>query len=723
MKTYLNVIVFFLNTFLFLNAQTWTPTGGPYGGYILSIVLHPNNDNIVFCGTQGGDIYKTVNGGEQWYRLENLKSDILSMAIDPTNPDILYAGTKSNSIYRSTNNGITWNNLNLSNNPINAIAIDKNNTSILYAGVYDSGVFKSSDSGLNWLPINVGITDDRILSLVINPNDSQNLYCGTYYYAFKTTTGGATWIRTDNNINGNYFRIIAIDPLNANTLYVGTDYGVYKSTNSGDSWNRYANGLTNNNIHSLAVDPYNTTTLYTGSEDGLFKSFTSGSSWTSNFTIPPHCIVEEIVVSPLNSNIIYIGFQGEGIYKTTDGGINWNEINYGISNLIVWDIVSHPNNPNILFAGTEIGGIYRTTNGGTNWENVKQRIFDVYALAFDPINPNIIYAGTYGEGIYKSIDNGTNWSQINIGLSDKKIWSIAVDPTNPMIVYTATDNNGVYKSADGGLQWVEVNYLAYGSYRILINPTNSNILYVGSYADIQQSSNAGSSWSDLAGNFSNEYIVALAFKEGSPNTIYFGGGGINSWDGTIYGGIYRMTLDGTTWYKLVDKVYSTDIVINPDITSEIYSSTRNDGIYCTRNSGDVWFKINNGLPSLVVDDLCISGNSVFAALRYGSVWKTNTVTNVDNNDELISGNYFLSQNYPNPFNPTTTISYSIPKTQFVTLKIYDVLGKEVASLVNEEKLSGNYEIKFNGSSLPSGVYFYRLSAGNFTQTKKLLLLK
>ncbi|MHB1688059.1 MAG: T9SS type A sorting domain-containing protein [Ignavibacteriaceae bacterium] len=83
----------------------------------------------------------------------------------------------------------------------------------------------------------------------------------------------------------------------------------------------------------------------------------------------------------------------------------------------------------------------------------------------------------------------------------------------------------------------------------------------------------------------------------------------------------------------------------------------------------------------------------------------------------------MEQNYPNPFNPATTISYSIPVRNFVTLKVYDLFGKEVATLVNEEKNAGNYKIEFNGNKLSSGVYFYRIQTGNFAETKKLILLK
>jgi hypothetical protein len=85
--------------------------------------------------------------------------------------------------------------------------------------------------------------------------------------------------------------------------------------------------------------------------------------------------------------------------------------------------------------------------------------------------------------------------------------------------------------------------------------------------------------------------------------------------------------------------------------------------------------------------------------------------------------YSLSQNYPNPFNPTTTISYSIKENDLVQLKVYDILGREVAVLVNEDQKSGSYQITFNASNLPSGIYFYKLTSGNFTETKKLILLK
>lgn len=98
-------------------------------------------------------------------------------------------------------------------------------------------------------------------------------------------------------------------------------------------------------------------------------------------------------------------------------------------------------------------------------------------------------------------------------------------------------------------------------------------------------------------------------------------------------------------------------------------------------------------------------------------------TGIDNFITNLPENFYVSQNYPNPFNPGTTIEYSIPEPSNVIIKVFDLLGREVATLVNEEKPVGNYNVKFNGSNLASGIYFYRLEAGKFVQTKKLILLR
>jgi hypothetical protein len=107
-------------------------------------------------------------------------------------------------------------------------------------------------------------------------------------------------------------------------------------------------------------------------------------------------------------------------------------------------------------------------------------------------------------------------------------------------------------------------------------------------------------------------------------------------------------------------------------------------------------------------------------LRYLATWDEPVTAK---NDQFYLNSYQLSQNFPNPFNPTTIIKYQIPKLSFVTLKVYDVLGNEIATLVNEEKPAENYEVEFNATNLPSGIYFYQLQIGSFVETKKMVLMK
>jgi hypothetical protein len=99
------------------------------------------------------------------------------------------------------------------------------------------------------------------------------------------------------------------------------------------------------------------------------------------------------------------------------------------------------------------------------------------------------------------------------------------------------------------------------------------------------------------------------------------------------------------------------------------------------------------------------------------------ISGTGNSNKLVPENFYLSQNYPNPFNPTTKIKFGLAKNSFVSLKIFDILGREIKSLVNTQMTAGEYIVDFNGSELPSGAYFYRLETNNFTETKKLILLK
>ena len=160
--------------------------------------------------------------------------------------------------------------------------------------------------------------------------------------------------------------------------------------------------------------------------------------------------------------------------------------------------------------------------------------------------------------------------------------------------------------------------------------------------------------------------------------------------------------DGTNWVNVVRITYVYDA--DGSMTSGL--SKQWDGTNWILGNGVFYFD----------NELISNSSGEKFEIFYASV------TNIRNN-EVSKNNFVLSQNYPNPFNPTTTITYSIPTSGFVTLKIYNLLGSEIATLVNEEKNYGTYKVNWNAQNLSSGVYFYKMQAGSFSETKKLILLK
>ena len=181
-----------------------------------------------------------------------------------------------------------------------------------------------------------------------------------------------------------------------------------------------------------------------------------------------------------------------------------------------------------------------------------------------------------------------------------------------------------------------------------------------------------------------------------------------------------------TWNE-IDKrnlrfqIFNVDYANSKNIT--VVGSGGN--IYHSTDDGQTWNSQSNGVTNSLYnvafynDEIgsIVGINGIILHTSSGGIAFINDKNTSHPND------FILKQNYPNPFNPITTIEYSIPKQSNVTIKVYDILGREVATLVNEEKPVGNYKVKFDGSGLSSGIYFYRMVAGGYSETKKLVFLK
>ena len=193
--------------------------------------------------------------------------------------------------------------------------------------------------------------------------------------------------------------------------------------------------------------------------------------------------------------------------------------------------------------------------------------------------------------------------------------------------------------------------------------------------------------------------------------------------------IYRTTDFGAMWTSIAGNL--PDVPVNSIIVEETRDSIlfvgTDAGVYYTSNLGATWQAVGTGLPNSPVFDINYhQPTHLLVAATHGrsiySVDVSSIVVGVHNISQ-IAETYSLSQNYPNPFNPSTKIQFSIPKSGNVKIMVYDITGKEAKVLVNERKEIGQYEVEFNGSSLASGVYFYRIEAGDFREAKRMVLVK
>ncbi|MBA4250663.1 MAG: hypothetical protein C0425_10325 [Chlorobiaceae bacterium] len=177
---------------------------------------------------------------------------------------------------------------------------------------------------------------------------------------------------------------------------------------------------------------------------------------------------------------------------------------------------------------------------------------------------------------------------------------------------------------------------------------------------------------------------------------------------------------------LTDKEKPGRIYIAMSQYSQPYTTRyASGGLFLTEDYGKSWRKVYDGAVfSLYEDDQ--KPRNVFINTKFGLLKFVDTltvITSIDFSNNEVPNRYFLYQNYPNPFNPITKVKFTIPNSGIVQIKIYDILGKEIITLLNEYKTTGSYDVEFNASSLPSGVYFYRMISGNYSETKKMILLR
>jgi hypothetical protein len=359
---------------------------------------------------------------------------------------------------------------------------------------------------------------------------------------------------------------------------------------------------------------------------------------------------------------------------------------------------------NKLFIATPLG-VYYTTDG-TTWVHSVTGMTPVYANVYYNAtiynNNNVLYSGAMGK-LYKSVNFGANWTELIGAAPTAATLNCTIYAKGDTIIAGWKSNAKITKSIDGGTTWTN-STLHEGVSKKIVELNGA--FYIRTYAGIHKST-------DLCETFTTLTGAPVSSKDGAliaSNNILICG----LRDSTIH-----ISNDaGTTWTlnATTYEPYCYEV-----INGVLYQGTFDRKVFKSTDNGTTWINLTGtGITSDGVKSFAIFKGNLYASASY-TLFRTSIPASI--NEQIISFDFTLQQNYPNPFNPTTKIQYAIPSAQFVTLKIYDLLGCEIITLVNEHKQAGNYVVNFNGENLPSGIYFYSLQTGGLHQTKQMLIVK
>lgn len=387
----------------------------------------------------------------------------------------------------------------------------------------------------------------------------------------------------------------------------------------------------------------------------------------------------------------------------------------------------------------QYGGIRRSTNRGASWQNIVD-VLDGGALwvgstgkIFAAYNP------TGAVNLYVSSNSGVSFEQINNGNTVDAIFSIATKD-NDNVIFLAKWN-GIMRSLDGGSTWqfLSSNGIPSNTHVWDLDVHRSDgIIAAGTTKGLYVSSNNGDSWSQVSGTsqdtiFKVKFDYALQTLDNSEDRLLAG-----SRNGSLYEAIESDDYLMATLLAIFDnEVSSIWIYYLKNQNKKVHGvSTFQGGFHTSTNNGNSWQTKNEGLPTnppirvsaVEKYDITTGAILIWVAMYLNSLngavmYYYDLSLGIQSLSNEIPERFSLSQNYPNPFNPTTKIRFDIQKHELITLKVYDILGKEVTTLVNESLQPGSYEASFDAAGLSSGVYYYTIRANDFVATKKMLLTK
>jgi len=690
--------------------------------YPINKILITRNAGKFYFGDYYYGYFMSEDTGKSWMKIISDPNSEKFIIKNPIDENVFFIKRNTKEIWRSNNKGDSWYKLGAFNEEIEAFDIYEQDTSLIYL-ITRTNLYKSTNSGKNW--IDKMFLPSEAWNLEINQKNSSVLYIQLGGYLYKSYDGGETITK----IFGPQVWTIKLNPSDTSVIYaavayddVGITRGIYNSTDAGITWKKKMNGI--------EYDPPN---------------------W-----IPP---TQAIEINPNNKDEVYIGVDQKGVFKSTDGGESWHNTN--LSYMPATSVIPDRDNLNNIICGDMGWGIIKTSDGGKQW---KYPAFDVKpekivaserSFSINPLNKQEGYLGGTNY-VYKTTDGGSSWQQIN-ELAGEGINYIYYHPNNPSIMIAGGYNRNATISTNQGISWSEELYNIPRDARF-VNGNDSLFYYrgakqiAGSSYDwfVGKSTDFGKTYEEcknglLFDNESSSYrdITDVEVNINNPDEIYCSQRAIYKSNGALS----KSTNGGKNWFRVDTSLKKLDKNLS---ISSIYQDVNNalrlyvglyaygepfsdifsdGGLFLTEDDCKTWRRIYKG----EVRDIFSDGGSpanIYFSTQYGVMrfLDTLTVTGVKLEEDIKPEHFRLLQNYPNPFNPSTTINYTLPTDGMVTVKVFDILGREVRTLASDYKNAGSYNVIWDskdsfGCEVSSGIYFYNIKFMDNSITKKMLMVK
>ncbi|MDQ3194391.1 MAG: YCF48-related protein, partial [Bacteroidota bacterium] len=619
-------------------------------------------------------------------------------------------------------------------------------------------ILRTVDGGKNWIPKSSGVNsylhditftnkasgyiaglsgtilktnDGGDIWTQINPAPDASLFCisflntttgvaGGYNTILKTTNGGRTFTKLNAGIDPSS-AIVGISFIDSNTIYAAgnSPHGsFYKSTNGGKEWSNqtlalpYLFGGSVDLVRSMSF--LDRSTGYIVTDFGtILKTSSGGNNWHMDSSFRPSYTKLSIMYDLSLTDSLHINISGAGgtIIRSTNAGRNWL-VSAGNKKTLYKNYFI---NDATGFCVGESGTVLKTVDEGLTWDNLC-KFTDKHLKAIYFGNDKRGYVAGNRGAIFKTTDLGITWTDqthyLNLDYNDIHFRDDAVG-----IAAGGNPENGrafIYKTTNGGTNWYEAyDSIGSGILNAITFVDNSNWLIAGNNGNILKTNDAGEHWESI--NLCYEDLNSIIFSD-PKNGLVSGNDGI----------IYKTTDGGIVWRSKVSGTLASLNSIKYINSDHVIAAGDNGTLIISYDGGDLWSVV----PKITNNNLFTVNrvnDRLFASGEYGTIITSKASRNIlaaSKNTNVINSHYTLHQNFPNPFNPETIINYELSRSADVMIRIHDLLGKEVAIISNQKQEAGNHSLKFNGSNLCGGIYFYSLVVNNTPAgTRTMIILK